>query len=122
MKDVIRQVKSIWDQILDRVQDLLEVAAVQQISDADLMARLENEDQNRIKAGGAKLNWKTSVIDFLTLLNIDSSAENRAALYQELNVSNEFTSGSAEGNELLRVAVFKKLKESGGNVPDDLLD
>ena len=99
--------------VLDKVKNILGGKA---ISDADLMAELEK------KAEGRGLNWKTSVVDFLTLLDIDSSRENRDALAAELGVSQELKSGSAAKNEALRVAVFKKLAKSGGKIPDSLLD
>ena len=99
--------------ILDKVSNILGGKA---ISDADLMAELEK------KAEGKGLNWKSSVVDFLTLLEIDSSRENRDALAAELGVSQELKSGSAAKNEALRVAVFKKLAENGGKIPNSLLD
>ena len=99
--------------VLDKVKNILGGKA---ISDADLMAELEK------KAEGRGLNWKTSVVDFLTLLEIDSSRENRDALAAELGVSQELKSGSAAKNEALRVAVFKKLAENGGKIPNSLLD
>lgn len=108
-----------WQKIWDKIKELLErvgVAPITPISNVDLMTILEKE------AEGTGLNWKESVVDFLTLLGIDSSRKNRDALSKELNVSNEFKSGSAEGNEALRVAVFKKLAENGGNIPASLLD
>jgi len=108
-----------WQKIWDKIKELLGkagVPVVATISDADLMAILEKE------AEGKGLNWKESVVDFLKLLGIDSSRENRDELAKELNVSNEFKIGSSEGNEALRVAVFKKLAENGGNIPASLLD
>lgn len=102
-----------FQNILDKIKDLLGGKA---ISDADLMAELEK------KAEGRGLNWKLSVVDFLTLLGIDSSRKNRDALAAELGVSQELKSGSAAKNEALRVAVFKKLAENGGKIPDSLLD
>ena len=86
------------------------------LSDIDLMAALEK------RAKGKDLNWKTSVVDFLKLLGIDSSRENRDALAAELGVDPALESGSAAKNEALRVAVFKKLAENGGNIPNSLLD
>lgn len=102
-----------FQKILDKIKELLGGKAM---SDADLTAELEK------KAEGKGLNWKSSVVDFLTLLGIDSSRENRDALAAELGVSQELKSGSAAKNEALRVAVFKKLAESGGNIPKSLLD
>lgn len=113
----------LFQKILDKIKELVNKAVgnasatvMPDMSSVDLMAVLEKE------AEGKNLNWKTSVVDFLTLLKIDSSKENRAELAKELNVSNEFKIGSAEGNEALRVAVFKKLQENGGNIPPSLLD
>jgi hypothetical protein len=85
------------------------------ISDADLMAALEKQAQ------GKGLNWKTSVVDFLTLLGLDSSRQQRDALAAELGVDPALESGSAAKNEALRKAVFKKLAENGGKVPDELV-
>ena len=102
-----------FENIIDKIKGLLGGRA---ISDVDLMAELEK------KAEGRGLNWKTSVVDFLTLLEIDSSRENRDALAAELGVSQELKSGSAAKNEALRVAVFKKLAENGGKIPNSLLD
>jgi len=102
-----------FQKILDKIKELLGGKA---ISDADLTAVLER------KAEGMGLDWKVSVVDFLKLLGIDSSRENRDALAAELGVSQELKSGSAAKNEALRVAVFKKLAENGGNIPKSLLD
>ena len=102
-----------FSDVLDKLKDLIKGKT---LSDADLMAELEK------KAEGKNLNWKSSVVDFLTLLGVDSSRENRDALATELGVSEELKSGSAAKNEALRVAVFKKLAENGGNIPGSLLD
>ena len=102
-----------FPKILKNIKDLLGGKA---LSDADLMVELEK------KAAGRGLNWKISVVDFLKLLGIDSSRENRDALAAELGVPQELESGSAAKNEALRLAVFKKLAENGGNIPASLLD
>ena len=104
---------NIFQQIYDKIKELL---GGKSLSDADLMVELDK------KSKGSELNWKTSVVDFLKLLGINSSRENRDALAEELGVSSDLKSGSPEKNEALRLAVFKKLKESGGNIPDSLLD
>jgi hypothetical protein len=102
-----------FDNIINTIKNLVGGKA---LPDVDLMAELEK------KAEGKGLNWKTSVVDFLTLLEIDSSRKNRDALAAELGVSPELESGSAAKNEALRVAVFKKLAENGGKIPKSLLD
>jgi hypothetical protein len=107
------QEDKMFQKILDKIKELL---GGKTLSDADLMAELEK------KAEGRGLNWKTSVVDFLTLLGINSSRKNRDALAAELGVSPELKSGSAAKNEALRLAVFKKLAENGGNIPGSLLD
>jgi hypothetical protein len=99
--------------IIDKIKALF---AGKALSDVDLMAVLEKQ------AEGRGLNWKVSVVDFLTLLGIDSSRKNRDALAAELGISPDLKSGSAAKNEALRVAVFKKLAENGGNIPKSLLD
>lgn len=118
---------NVFQKILDKIKELINktvgkavedatAMATPDLSDADLVALLEKE------AEGKGLNWKTSVVDFLTLLEIDSSQVNRASLAIELGVANEFQIGSAEGNEALRVAVWKKIAENGGKVPASLTD
>jgi hypothetical protein len=102
-----------FEKILDKIKELLGGKA---ISDADLMAVLEK------KAQGTGLDWKVSVVDFLKLLGVDSSRANRDALAAELGVSKDLKSGSAEKNEALRVAVFKKLAENGGQIPPSLVN
>jgi hypothetical protein len=109
----VSQGGNIFGKIIDKIRGLLGGKA---ISDVDLMAVLEK------KAEGRGLNWKISVVDFLTLLGINSSRANRDALAAELGVSPELKSGSAAKNEALRKAVFKKLAENGGNIPASLLD
>jgi len=104
---------NMFRKILDKIKELLGGKAM---PDVDLMAELGK------KAEGRGLNWKSSVVDFLKLLGIDSSRENRDALATELGVAADLKSGSAEKNEALRKAVFKKLADSGGKIPASLLD
>jgi hypothetical protein len=69
------------------------------------------------KGGGG--NWRTSIVDLLKLLDLDSSLAARKDLAQELNV-NTAADGSAEQNIALSKAVMQKLAENGGKVPDSL--
>ncbi len=71
------------------------------------------------KGGGG--NWRTSIVDLLKLLDLDSSLDARKELAQELGV-NAGAHGSAEQNIALSKAVWKKLAENGGQVPASLRD
>lgn len=71
------------------------------------------------KGGGG--NWRTSIVDLLKLLDLDSSLASRKELAEELNV-HAGDHGSAEQNIALSKAVWKKLAENGGQVPASLRD
>lgn len=73
------------------------------------------------EAKGEPLNWRTSIVDLLKLLGLDSSLEARKELAAELGV-NAGPHGSAEQNIALSKAVWRKLAENGGLVPDSLRD
>jgi hypothetical protein len=66
-------------------------------------------------------NWKTSIVDLLKLLDLDSSLDARKQLAAELNVQ-AGAAGSAEQNMALHKAVMRKLAENGGKVPDSMKD
>lgn len=68
-----------------------------------------------------KLNWRTSIVDLLKLLDIDSSFSARKELAAELGCPTEKMGDSAQMNMWLHKAVLRKLADNGGNVPDDLL-
>jgi len=70
-----------------------------------------------IEGGGG--NWRTSIVDLLKLLKLDSSLEARKALADELGV-HAGEHGSAEQNIALHKAVMKKLADNGGQVPESL--
>ena len=74
-----------------------------------------------LKGQEAAGNWRTSIVDLLKLLGLDSSLEARKELAQELGV-NAGPHGSAEQNMALSKAVWRKLEENGGLVPDSLRD
>ncbi len=77
------------------------------------------EDLAAHKDGGG--NWRTSIVDLLKLLDLDSSLEARKDLAEELNV-HAGAHGSAEQNIALSKAVWAKLAENGGQVPASLRD
>ena len=67
------------------------------------------------------LNWRTSIVDLMKLLDIDSSLANRKELAQELGYTGDLD-GSAEMNIWLHKAVMRELAANGGKVPADLTD
>jgi hypothetical protein len=70
--------------------------------------------------GAANLNWRTSIVDLLKLLGLDSSLESRKQLASELSYG-EDTSDSAKMNIWLHRQVMTKLAANGGKVPSDLI-
>jgi len=89
--------------------------AAGKLSSVDVDAVLSKPDQS--KGGGG--NWRTSIVDLLKLLDLDSSLAARKELGQELGV-HAGADGSAEQNIALQKAVMNKLAENGGKVPDSL--
>ncbi len=69
-----------------------------------------------------KLNWKTSIVDLLKLLGLDSSLGARKELATELGCPPNKMQDSAQMNMWLHKAVLQKLAENGGNIPKELLD
>ena len=88
------------------------------ISVVDVVTKLEK----LAAASPQKLNWKTSIVDLLKLLEIDSSYSARKELALELGCPSEYIGDSAKMNIWLHKAVLKKIAESGGNIPAELYD
>jgi 3-oxoacyl-ACP reductase-like protein len=76
---------------------------------------------NMQKQSGQQLNWRTSIVDLLKLLNLDSSLQARKELAAELNYTGD-TNDSASMNIWLHKQVMTKLAQNGGKVPADLQD
>jgi hypothetical protein len=87
------------------------------ISAVDVVAKLEG----LVATHAEKLNWKTSIVDLLKLLGLDSSLAARKELATELGATSGEFSGTAEQNMALHKAVLAKLAEHGGNIPKELL-
>lgn len=66
-----------------------------------------------------KLNWRTSIVDLMKLLDLDSSLSSRKELAKELGYTGS-TDESAAMNIWLHKQVMRKLAENGGKVPADL--
>ena len=73
-------------------------------------------------ANPQNLNWKTSIVDLLKLLDLDSSFTARKELAAELGCPPDLMGDSAKMNVWLHRTVLKKLAENGGNIPAELLD
>jgi hypothetical protein len=66
-----------------------------------------------------QLNWRTSIVDLMKLLDLDSSLNARKELAQELHYSGDMND-SAAMNIWLHKQVMQKLADNGGKVPDEL--
>jgi len=93
-------------------------AAPVAISEVDVVAKLEALAASHAE----KLNWKTSIVDLMKLLGLDSSFSERKALASELGCPADKMGDSAQMNMWLHKTVLKKLAENGGNIPKELLD
>lgn len=72
-----------------------------------------------VQKSGQKLNWKTSIVDLMKALGLDSSLEHRKELAKELGYTGD-TNDSATMNVWLHKQVIQKLKDNGGTVPAGL--
>ena len=88
------------------------------IAVVDVVAQLEQ----RAAANPQKLNWRTSIVDLLKLLDIDSSFAARKELATELGCPADLMGDSAKMNIWLHKTVLARIAANGGNVPRDLLD
>jgi hypothetical protein len=68
-----------------------------------------------------KLNWRTSIVDLMKLVGMDSSLTERKQLAQELGYTGNMQD-TASMNIWLHKQVLRKMVENGGKVPADLLD
>lgn len=66
-------------------------------------------------------NWRTSIVDLMKLLQLDSDLASRKELAKELGYTGD-TADSASMNIWLHKQVMAKLAANGGKVPADLKD
>jgi hypothetical protein len=95
-----------------------ELQAPKAIPVVDVVAQLEK----KAAANPQKLNWKTSIVDLLKLLDIDSSFAARKELATELGCPPALMGDSAQMNIWLHKTVLAQIAANGGNVPKELLD
>jgi hypothetical protein len=70
---------------------------------------------------GEKLNYQSSIVDLMKLLDLDSSLANRQELATELGYTGA-KDGSAEMNIWLHKRVVEELEKNGGKVSAALKD
>jgi hypothetical protein len=90
---------------------------VNAISMVDVVALLTEKAANHPE----KLNWKTSIVDLLKLLGLDSSLAARKELAKELYCPDELMGDSAKMNMWLHKNVLGHIAANGGNIPAELL-
>jgi len=69
-----------------------------------------------VAAKGEKLEWRTSIVDMMKALDIDSSLGARKELAKELGYTGD-TNDSATMNIWLHKQMMTKLAENGGKLP-----
>jgi hypothetical protein len=72
-----------------------------------------------VKKKRQKLKWRTSIVDLMKALDLDSSLPSRKELARELGYDGDMKS-SAKMNVWLHKQVIQKLKDNGGKIPPDL--
>ena len=90
---------------------------VQPIAMVDVMTLLAEKAAKHPE----KLNWKTSIVDLLKLLGLDSSLAARKELAKELYCPDELMGDSAKINMWLHKNVLGHIAANGGNIPEELL-
>ncbi|MCK1385136.1 DUF3597 domain-containing protein [Bradyrhizobium sp. 21] len=68
---------------------------------------------------GEKLEWRTSIVDLMKALDVDSSLAARKDLAKELGYSGD-TNDSASMNVWLHKQVMSKLAANGGKLPPEI--
>lgn len=75
--------------------------------------------------GADHLNWRTSIVDLLELIGVDSSLEAREALARELGYDGPLGRGPGGEREMdnwLHARVMADLADQGGAVPPEFSD
>ncbi|HEY2024052.1 DUF3597 domain-containing protein [Paraburkholderia sp.] len=85
------------------------------LTDVDVAAVMDQ----LVSESGQTLNWRTSIVDTMKALGVDSSLEHRKQLAQELKYSGDMND-SASMNIWLHKQVMQALAANGGKLPPDL--
>jgi hypothetical protein len=68
-----------------------------------------------------KLNWRTSIVDLMKLVGMDSTLQERRELADELGYTGD-KNDTAAMNMWLHKQVMKRMADNGGKVPANLMD
>ena len=89
--------------------------------DAGPVDVVQSLDDMAAAKGNPDLNYKTSIVDLMKLLGLDSNLDNRKELADELGYTGD-KDGSAEMNIWLHKEVMRQLAANGGKVPASMTD
>jgi Domain of unknown function (DUF3597) len=92
-----------------------DAVATEAAQNIDIVAHLEE------MGAGKNLNWRSSIVDLMKLVGMESSLQERKDLATELGYTGELN-GSADMNIWLHKAVMRELAANGGVVPAELTD
>jgi hypothetical protein len=89
-------------------------------------ATMERVDIEQVLDGmasqnGQKLNWRTSIVDLMKLVGMDSTLEERRELADELGYTGD-KGDTAKMNMWLHKEVMRRMEQNGGKVPANLMD
>ena len=90
-------------------------AAVAPAPEVDVAGILDFMNDQRAQ----KLNWRTSIVDLMKLVGLESSLSERKELADELGYTGD-KSDSASMNIWLHKQVIQKIRDNGGQLPTDL--
>ena len=82
---------------------------------------VQSLDDMAAAKGNPDLNYKSSIVDLMKLIGLDSSLDNRKELATELGYTGD-KDGSAEMNVWLHKEVMRQLAANGGKVPAGMTD
>ncbi|MEX3693392.1 DUF3597 domain-containing protein [Paraburkholderia sp. BR14263] len=85
------------------------------LADVDVAAVMDQ----LVSESGEALNWRTSIVDTMKALGVDSSLEHRKQLAQELKFDGDMND-SAGMNIWLHKQLMQALAANGGKLPQDL--
>ena len=90
-----------------------EIKAISEVDVEEILQQMEDKTSQ-------ELNWRTSIVDLMKLLGLDSSLPARKQLAAELNYRGD-SNDSATMNIWLQKQVMSKLASNGGKVPAELM-